>query len=212
MSDREVILTRVRAALRDVPTDEPAYWAGDRPLSLDPPERLVTLFAERCGEYRAHVTRCDASDDAIAAAVAGACDRHGVATLAAPADVDDHWLPAGVAVRRDQPSLTPAELDRCDGVLTSSALAIAVTGTIALDGGMGQGRRALTLIPDLHICVVRAVQIVGNVPEAMARLTDPIAAGQPVTFISGPSATSDIELKRVEGVHGPRRLEVIVAG
>lgn len=216
MSDRDAIFARIRTALRDVPDGEPAYWqvdaGGDAGQSAEPADGLVELFAERCGEYRAHVTRCDGSAEAITAAVAGACERHGAGTLAAPVDLDDDWLPDGVEVRRDHVPLTPPELDRCDGVLTGSALAIAVTGTIVLDGGPAQGRRALTLVPDLHICVVRSEQIVASVPEAMRRLASAINTGRPVTFISGPSATSDIELQRVEGVHGPRRLEVIVAG
>jgi L-lactate dehydrogenase complex protein LldG len=222
LSDRELILSRVRAALADVPGAEPARWepADDdgelatafhgssvEGIDADP----VALFAERCGDYRAGVVRCTDDPAAIAAAIADACARHGATRLAVPADVDESWLSDGIAVRRDQPPLTHAELDGCDGVLTGCALGIALTGTIALDTGSGQGRRALTLIPDLHICVVRSEQIVHGVPEAFRRLSDAIRCRRPITLISGPSATSDIELRRVEGVHGPRRLEVIVA-
>ena len=118
-----------------------------------------------------------------------------------------------VTARSDDPSLSFDELDRTDGVLTACAHAIAVTGTIVLDAGPGQGRRAITLISDLHLCVVRATQIYVSVPEAVAALATTVRASRsPVTLISGPSATSDIELQRVEGVHGPRRLEVILAG
>jgi L-lactate dehydrogenase complex protein LldG len=121
------------------------------------------------------------------------------------------WRPDGPTFAEDAPALALADLDAVDGVLTGSALGIAETGTIVLDGAPASGRRALTLVPDLHICVVRAADLVAGVPAAMAALAGAIAAGRPITFVSGPSATSDIELDRVEGVHGPRRLEVIVA-
>jgi L-lactate dehydrogenase complex protein LldG len=222
MTGRDQILRAVRAALHDVPADEPAAWdpAADpdpaaaylRTTSLDGSER-ADLFAERCGEYRATVTRCAADEGAIRDAVTAACTRHGARVLAVPADLDPAWVPEGVASRVDNPTLAWADLDGCDGALTGSALAIAPTGTIVLDGGAQQGRRALTLIPDLHICVVLADAIAGSVPEAVARIGAGVAdRGTPATFVSGPSATSDIELQRVEGVHGPRRLEVIVAG
>jgi L-lactate dehydrogenase complex protein LldG len=212
MSDRELILGRVRGALRDVPAGEAAHWRPTEPTNSVAPADLVALFTERCDDYRATVTRCDSATAAIATGIANACARHGVRVLATPVDIDTGWIPSGVEARRDQPSLTPAQLDECDGVLTGSAHAIAETGTIVLDAGVGQGRRALTLVPDLHICVVQAERIVASVPDAIAALAGAIAGGQPVTLISGPSATSDIELRRVEGVHGPRRLEVIVAG
>lgn len=220
MSDRELILARIRGALADVPAQDPERWEpeGDadpaaaylrcRELGAD---QLTALFAGRCGEYRARVTRCGAGAASIADAVAEICERQGVRTLAAPVDVDEAWCPAGVAVRRDDPPLELEELDGCGGVLTGCALAIALTGTIVLDGGAGQGRRALSLVPDLHICVVGSEEIVDGVPAAFDRLAGAVRAGRPVTLISGPSATSDIELRRVEGVHGPRRLEVILA-
>jgi L-lactate dehydrogenase complex protein LldG len=225
MSDRERMLGRIRAALGDVDAAEPTAWDpehDDDPaaayirdggaLGGDPVD-LVDLFAARCGDYRAVVTRCSADAGAIRSAVQAACIRHDAGTLAVPADIDASWLPPTVDGRRDDPPLSTEALDGCDGALTGCALAIALTGTIALDAGAGQGRRALTLIPDLHICVVAASAIVHGVPEAMARLRPrPGGRAPPVTLISGPSATSDIELERVEGVHGPRRLEVVIAG
>ena len=130
--------------------------------------------------------------------------------IAVPVGVPAAWLPAELEAVGDEPPLTARELDGLDGVLTASALAIAETGTVALDHGPGQGRRALTLLPDLHVCVVDAATVVDDVPDALAALAEPIAAGRPITLVSGPSATSDIELNRVEGVHGPRRLEVLL--
>ncbi len=220
MNDRDVVRARIRNATSDVPSDEPAAWSRD----TDPdsaaaytrrrvPERggAVQLFAERCADYRAVVTRCTDESPAIGAAVADACGRHGVSVLAVPAGAVADWVPHGVEAHLDDPPMSVDELDACDGVLTGCAVAIALTGTIVLDAGPGQGRRALSLIPDLHICVVRAHQIVVGVPEAFGVLDESLRTGRPLTFISGPSATSDIELTRVEGVHGPRRLEVVVA-
>ena len=123
-------------------------------------------------------------------------------------------MPGGIEVLRDSDAqLTNDELDRSDGVLTGCALGIAQTGTVVLDAGEAQGRRALTLLPDYHLCVVREDQVVGLVPEAFTELRDTVVGeGRAITFISGPSATSDIELNRVEGVHGPRTLEVLIVG
>jgi L-lactate dehydrogenase complex protein LldG len=115
-----------------------------------------------------------------------------------------------VELVRDEPPLSIADLDRLDGVLTGCALGIAETGTLVLDGAGSSGRRALTLVPDVHLCVIAEDQVVASVPDAVARLGEAAAAGRPITLVSGPSATSDIELDRVEGVHGPRTLEVFV--
>jgi L-lactate dehydrogenase complex protein LldG len=210
---RGEILARVRAALADVP-------AGEAP---QPPARAVSRagqrgpaaarrFAERVEDYRATVTRCPAGDGAIALAVAAAAERHGARRLGVAPGVPAGWRPGGVAVVPDLPPLAVADLDALDGVLTGAAFGIAETGTIVLDGAPLSGRRALTLVPDLHICVVRAGDLVAGVAEGMEALAAAIAAGRPITFVSGPSATSDIELDRVEGVHGPRRLEVVLAG
>jgi L-lactate dehydrogenase complex protein LldG len=215
---RAEMLGRIRAATLDVPATEPAAWSGpvryERTLDVDPAAR-VELFAERVADYRAQVVRCGGDDDAVAAVVAAAAAEQGARALVAPADLPAGWLPTdAIDAVLDDPSspLSLEALDVADGVITASALAIAQTGTIVLAGGPGQGRRALTLVPDLHICVVRAGDVVGAVPEAFDRLTDAAGEGRPITFVSGPSATSDIELNRVEGVHGPRRLVVVLAG
>jgi L-lactate dehydrogenase complex protein LldG len=204
MSDaREVILDRVRRAqaIRPVTVEVTREYHG--PGQLTVPD-LVALFAERVGDYRARVRHCGADDvvDSIAAALA----ERKVGRIVTPAGLPAAWLAAVGEPVVDEPHLSSAELDAVDGVLTTAAVAIATTGTIVLDAGPGQGRRALTLVPDYHLAVVFAGQIVAAVPDAVA-LLDPV---RPLTWISGPSATSDIELNRVEGVHGPRQLEVLI--
>jgi L-lactate dehydrogenase complex protein LldG len=194
---REAILGRIRAATKDVPAGEPPAW--DPAVDRDP-----------AVAYRRHGDRDRLGGD-VQAAVAEALTRHGATRLAVPADLPPGWLPADLHVL-DASRASVSDLDEVHGVVTGCALAIAETGTIVLDGGEAQGPRRLTLLPDLHICVVRAEQIVPSVPEAIEALQPAFRDGRPVTFISGPSATSDIELERVEGVHGPRRLEVLVVG
>ncbi|MEU7818775.1 LUD domain-containing protein [Pseudonocardia sp. NPDC049154] len=202
MSAREEILGRVRAALRDVPAGEtPADVAVDRPEPRPTTPEDVERFVERVEDYKASVVRCTPED--LPTHLAAALE--GVPRLLVPADLPEDLRPAD-AILDEQ--LTTAELDTVDGVLTTAALGIAETGTIVLDHGPGQGRRAATLVPDRHVCVVRADQVVADVPAAVARL-DPT---RPPTWISGPSATSDIELDRVEGVHGPRTLIVLLVG
>lgn len=207
---RDAILARIRAATRDVPDGEPAAWEPEAgaAAAAPPPDAPVDLLAERIADYRATVTRVD-QDEAIADAVQAVLDRHAATRIAVPPGLPAAWRPARAALLPDDPPLDREALGAVDGVLTGCALAIARTGTIVLDGGPGQGRRALTLLPDLHVCVIAAAQVVGDVPDAIARLA---AATRPITFVSGPSATSDIELDRVEGVHGPRRLEVVLVG
>ena len=171
-------------------------------------EALIELLCERIGDYRAEVRRVSAAElpTAIAQALAGA----GAARVCVPSAIPPAWRPVGVEVVEDA-SLSFDELDRVDGVLTGCTVAIAETGTIVLSGGPTEGRRAISLVPDLHICVVGEEQVVETVPEAMAQLGELVRAERrPLTFISGPSATSDIELNRVEGVHGPRLLIVLV--
>ena len=204
MSARDEILGRIRTALADVPADEAPAAALD-PVVAAPGD--VDRFAERAADYRATVVRVPAHG--VAAAVAAACERHDARRLITPEGLPDGSAPDGLELLLDAPLLDRDTVAGADGVLTTCALAIAETGTIILDAGPGQGRRALTLLPDLHICVVPADRVVAGVPDAIAQL-DGTAA--PVTFISGPSATSDIELNRVEGVHGPRRLEIVIAG
>jgi L-lactate dehydrogenase complex protein LldG len=208
MTAREVMLERIRAALNDARphTPEPviprAYRRGDGATR----DEIIAQFIERVGEYQATVRETTAPE--LPQAIAAAVSRQRVQRLVVPVGLPEAWLPAGITLLRDEPPLANGALDTSDGVLTACALGIAQTGTIVLDAGPGQGRRALSLIPDYHLCVVLAEQIVGIVPEAIAALVP--RSSQPLTFISGPSATSDIELNRVEGVHGPRTLEVLV--
>lgn len=201
---RDVVLSRIRSALAAAPTAGPVDLSRDYRRSLDlGQDGLVALFAERVADYG--VTVRHTTPARLAADVARVCRERGARRLAVPTDLPKAWRPEGVELLADA-GLTGAELDAVDGALTGSALAIAETGTIVLDCGAAQGRRALTLLPDLHLCVVRAADVVGTVPEAFDR----IQVERPVTFVSGPSATSDIELTRVSGVHGPRRLDVFV--
>jgi L-lactate dehydrogenase complex protein LldG len=199
MSSRERVLGRVRAALADV-AEAPGEFDVPRNYDVTRGFDAVETLVDRLADYRAQVrvVPAGALPDEVAAAVRGR-------RVAAPDGVPDGWL-AGAELVRDEPPLTPYDLDRVDIVVTGCAVAVAETGTIVLDGGPGQGRRALTLIPDHHVCVIAADQIVHTVAEALSRL-DP---ARPLTWISGPSATSDIELDRVEGVHGPRTLEVLI--
>jgi L-lactate dehydrogenase complex protein LldG len=166
---------------------------------------LLDVLAERLADYRAVVRRAAPAD--LAAAVATALTERGARRVVVPPGLDLPALPPGVEAVTDD-GLSAPDLDGFDGVITDAAVAIAETGTIVLDGSPGQGRRAITLVPDYHLCLVRAEQVVELVPEAIARLAP--RCDQPLTWISGPSATSDIELSRVEGVHGPRTLEVIL--
>jgi L-lactate dehydrogenase complex protein LldG len=233
MDARAEILGRIRRALADAPAEQAAEQpaglgaaglgaAGEFPGAGLDRAALTDLFAERCAEYRATVTRCGPEAEAIREALSAAAARCGVATIVVPGDLEAAWLPddradvtpAGtrLTIQRDDPPLDLDALAAADAALTGCAAAIALTGTIILDAGRGQGRRALTLVPDVHLCVVRAEQIVERVHASIAPLAPAVAQRRAITFISGPSATSDIELQRVEGVHGPRRLEVVLAG
>jgi L-lactate dehydrogenase complex protein LldG len=209
---REAMLEKIRGALKDVSTEEEP---GDVRVvrdyrTADPAPRpaIVAQFIERVAEYKA-VVKAVASAD-LPRAIAETCAARGVKRLVVPADIPEEWIPPGVTPLRD-PGLSYDQLEHSDGVLTGCALGIAQTGTVVLDCGPTQGRRVITLLPDYHLCVIREDQVVGLVPESLARLHSAAQTpGRPITFISGPSATSDIELSRVEGVHGPRSLEVLV--
>jgi L-lactate dehydrogenase complex protein LldG len=208
MSARDDILGRVRSALADRPAPDPVPWEYGAPNpSLDGTD-LVDLFVERVEDYRARVTRVPAAD--VEQAVAAALAEAGATTAVADDVVRSSW-PGAAAEWRSDEALSAVELDRVDAVVTTATVAIANTGTLVLDHGPGQGRRATSLVPDVHVCVVTADQVVGDVPEAVARLVSTGTHLRPLTWISGPSATSDIELDRVEGVHGPRTLHVVVA-
>ncbi|MHA6765376.1 LutC/YkgG family protein [Streptacidiphilus sp. PAMC 29251] len=207
MSTRDTVLARIRTALGDVPSAESAAdVAVPRGyLRSHADSDVVSLFAERVADYRARVVRTDAEQ--AQAVIAALLAERGVRTLVVPPGFPPELLPGGDWEQlSDQPPLGVQALDAADAVLTTAALGIAVTGTLVLDTGPGQGRRTLTLLPDYHLCVIREEQISGDVPDALA-LLDP---ARPLTFISGPSATSDIELDRVEGVHGPRTLHVVI--
>ena len=207
MTARDEVLARVRRALSRNDSPPPPVSRGYRTTSTHPAgsAELLDLFTERVEDYRANVTRCAEDDASIEAAVRSALFTNDARSVVTPIGLPAWAGHEGHLV--DEPDLSTLELDDIDAVVTGCAVAIAETGTIVLDGGQLSGRRAITLVPDLHVCVVRAEQVVGDVPEAL-RLLDPT---RPLTFISGPSATSDIELDRVEGVHGPRRLHVVLA-
>ena len=202
---REAILARVRASLVDGPPTDAARRDYDLKGAREPAD-VIDLFVERVRDYRATVVVTDDPLHAATRALAAASARRiGIAP-----DLPAALRPAGVALVEDI-GLSSRDLDALDGALTTCLSACAETGTIALDGGPGQGRRALSLVPDLHVCIVRSEAIVETVPELVAALEPSARAGRPIVLVSGPSATSDIELTRVEGVHGPRRLVVIVA-
>ncbi|MGW2201661.1 LutC/YkgG family protein [Streptomyces sp. NPDC001774] len=212
MSGRELILRRIREALSDVPAaDAPPYdRAVERNYAREhgnrDTEETVALLAENLADYRAVVHRC--RPDALPELIGRLLAERGARRVLVPVGLPPALLSGtDAAVVDDRAELTPYDLDGVDSVVTGCALAVAETGTVVLDAGPDQGRRRITLVPDHHICLVRAPeQVVASVPQALERL-DP---GRPLTWISGPSATSDIELDRVEGVHGPRRLDVVL--
>ena len=211
-TSREAMLARIRAAIT---SGNPATVVDgnsgryDIPADLDMATR-VAQFAHRVEEYKAWVGQCRGAD--IAAVIYGRLRLRNVRTMVVPHDVPESWLMGEdeVTYVRDS-ALSRHDIAACAGVITGAAVGIAQTGTIVLDGGATQGRRMLTLLPDYHVCVVRASTIVTSVPHAFSLLGHNAPTPRPAyTFISGPSATSDIELNRVEGVHGPRTLDVCI--
>jgi L-lactate dehydrogenase complex protein LldG len=210
------VLGRVRRALGDIPPNEqpndvavPREYV--RATGLTPLETIERLV-DRLTDYGADVRRCAAG--AAASTVSAALAANGATRVGVPPDLPAAFRPTGVELVEDRalPTRGPHGLEGLDAVVTTCSLAIAETGTICLTGGVGDGRRALTLVPDLHVCVVPVELVVGSVPEGIERLAAAAREGRPITLASGPSATSDIEMNRVAGVHGPRRLVVVVVG
>jgi L-lactate dehydrogenase complex protein LldG len=212
-SSRQEVLRRVREAI-GMPSGDVVSLApvargyrttGDHPAgSLE----LIDLLVGRLEDYKATVVRCTGDDEAIGAAIGDALRGAGAESAVVPAGLAPAWSCEAPGVVVDTSELTAGQLDQIHAVVTGSAVAVAETGTIVLDSGPTCGRRIITLVPDIHVCVVHVADVVDSVPEGLA-LLDPV---RPLTFISGPSATSDIELSRVEGVHGPRTLIVVLAG
>jgi L-lactate dehydrogenase complex protein LldG len=213
VSARDEVLGRVRRALADVPAHEHVQVerAYARSLGL-PPDEVIARLIDRLGDYGADVRRC--APGAEATTIAAALAAQGTARVGIPPDLPAPWRPAGVELVEDRQLAARGDdgLEGLDGVVTTCTVAIAETGTICLAGGTGDGRRALTLVPDLHICVVPLERVVSSVPEGIAALAGAAAEGRPITLASGPSATSDIEMDRVAGVHGPRRLVIVLVG
>jgi L-lactate dehydrogenase complex protein LldG len=203
---REEVLGRIRGALGGTGAAPDPIPRDYRAAAGMGPAEALDRLSERLRDYGCRVHQVTAGE--VPDTVAAALTERGARRVVVPPGLEPRWLPRpppGTEFITDD-GLSPAALDSLDGVITGAALAIAETGTIVLDAGPGQGRRVLSLIPDYHLCLLRAGQVAGLVPEAIARLRP----GQPLTWISGPSATADIELSRVEGVHGPRTLDVIL--
>lgn len=208
MNARKAILDRIRAAVAGTP-ERPVPREYRRSVETGRDERLDRL-RERLEALNVNVLRAREPPEVARIAERRLAERS-IASLLIPTDLPREWRPETPAPIEDS-GQKPHELDRVAGVMTGCAVAIAETGTIVLDAGAAQGRRAISLVPDYYLCVVRAHHVVDIVPEAIARLHEAAREGRPITFISGPSATADIELSRVAGVHGPRTLDVILVG
>ncbi|HZQ43411.1 MAG TPA: lactate utilization protein C [Acidobacteriaceae bacterium] len=208
---RSEILSAIRSANRDATdltraeldyAEIPRTYTQHAEISR---EQTIDLLTERLIDYNADVVPCTA--DQLPSAIRDALQQHNAVRVLIPEDLPRNLLPDGLATTPDT-NLTPAELDGFDAAVTLCTLAIAETGTLVLQGLAGQGRRAATLVPDVHVCVLRVEDIVNTVPEAFERLAS--TATRPLTFVSGPSATADIEMTRIKGVHGPRQLHILL--
>ena len=206
LSAKEQILAQIRAAGAE---SDLKLVRSPLVASIRSREEVVEQFAEYAAEYRANVIRVKTVD--VLAAISKALQERGSQRVVIANDLEPQLRPTNVSVSEDL-DYDNLRLDEFDSVVTTCAVAVAETGTIVLDGGPGQGKRAITLIPDHHICIVYESQVVESVPEAVAAVAEAIREGRPLTWISGPSATSDIELNRVEGVHGPRILDIMLIG
>jgi L-lactate dehydrogenase complex protein LldG len=207
---RDVILTRIRNSIQAQPSSGLPTEPIERNYQIEgnrTPEDRIALFAERLREYDAGVTFTDPAGlrDSIARILTASQSQPWIVADGFPAD----WLAASPSIQWEA-DVSVDDLNVCAGVLTTCTVGIAITGSIVLQHGPGEGKRRTTLVPDRHLCVIRASQIVETVPEAFARLAFP--AARPLTFVSGPSATADIEMTRIRGVHGPRQLDVILVG
>ncbi|SER89186.1 L-lactate dehydrogenase complex protein LldG [Propionibacterium cyclohexanicum] len=216
MDAKQEVLARIRQATTDITekdplVDTPVTWTYGGGIEMDD---VVGTFQEKVEDYQATVVRA-AHADLPTAVVDGLKATGAAESVVVPVGLDKDWVKAiesaGLTVHVDDPQLSNAQLDKTDAVVTAAAVGVADTGTIVLDHEDDQGRRALSLVPDRHVCVIRTDQIVSDVPEAVQRVKQAVHAGRPLTWISGGSATSDIELSRVDGVHGPRKLYVIIA-
>ena len=207
-SSRDEVLLRIRRSLKAHNAGTPEYEAirrDYRQTSTLAKEAVLDLFIDRLHDYGATVRRCTPED--VSTGILEAAAAHGATEFLLAADISSRWVPEALTTVRDE-ELPYEAMDCIGNVLSGSALAIAETGTIVLRHAPQSGRRALSLIPDLHICVVREDRVIASVVEGIRLMASLLPA--PLTTISGPSATSDIEMTRIKGVHGPRRLEVIL--